>query len=70
MYIQSVQESRYVIGSAVQISLTATWPRLLLVSCLLLVGHVGPPLPSNIFKVVDVPEMDYYAAEGKGEVSN
>lgn len=27
--------------------------------------HVGTPLPSNAIKLVDVPEMDYYAAQGK-----
>eukprot|EP00800_Vazella_pourtalesii_P017344 TRINITY_DN524_c0_g2_i2.p1 TRINITY_DN524_c0_g2~~TRINITY_DN524_c0_g2_i2.p1 ORF type:complete len:659 (+),score=132.98 TRINITY_DN524_c0_g2_i2:47-2023(+) len=31
-------------------------------------GHVGPPLPCNIVKVVDVPEMEYYAKNGEGEV--
>ena len=31
-------------------------------------GHVGPPLPCNIVKVVDVPEMEYYARNGEGEV--
>ncbi|RMX40434.1 hypothetical protein pdam_00009465 [Pocillopora damicornis] len=31
-------------------------------------GHVGPPLPCNKIKLVDVPEMEYYAKEGKGEV--
>ncbi|KAB7503360.1 Long-chain-fatty-acid--CoA ligase 1 [Armadillidium nasatum] len=30
--------------------------------------HVGTPLPSNAIKLVDVPEMDYYAAQGQGEV--
>ena len=33
-----------------------------------LAGHVGPPLPCNIVKVVDVPEMEYYAKNGEGEV--
>lgn len=32
------------------------------------VGQVGPPLPCNHVKLVDVPEMDYYAKDGKGEV--
>lgn len=32
-------------------------------------GHVGPPLPCNYMKVVDVPEMNYFAADGEGEVS-
>ena len=31
-------------------------------------GHVGPPLPCNVVKLIDVPEMDYYAKENKGEV--
>ncbi|XP_021358594.1 long-chain-fatty-acid--CoA ligase 1-like [Mizuhopecten yessoensis] len=31
-------------------------------------GHVGCPLPCNFVKVVDVPEMDYYASDGKGEI--
>ncbi|TSN95701.1 Long-chain-fatty-acid--CoA ligase 1 [Bagarius yarrelli] len=31
-------------------------------------GHVGPPLPCNYVKLVDVPEMNYYAANGEGEV--
>ncbi|XP_046839052.1 long-chain-fatty-acid--CoA ligase 5-like [Xenia sp. Carnegie-2017] len=32
------------------------------------VGHVGPPLPCNMVKLVDVPDMDYYAKDGAGEV--
>ncbi|XP_049897983.1 long-chain-fatty-acid--CoA ligase 1-like isoform X2 [Epinephelus moara] len=31
-------------------------------------GHVGAPLPCNSLKVVDVPEMNYLAANGEGEV--
>ncbi|KAK2164222.1 hypothetical protein LSH36_67g01021 [Paralvinella palmiformis] len=31
-------------------------------------GHVGPPILCNKIKLVDVPEMDYYAKDGKGEV--
>ena len=31
-------------------------------------GHVGPPAACNIVKVVDVPEMEYYAKNGEGEV--
>ena len=31
-------------------------------------GHVGPPLSCNYVKLADVPEMDYYAADNKGEV--
>lgn len=33
-------------------------------------GHVGPPLPCNAIKLVDVAEMNYLAANGEGEVSN
>lgn len=32
-------------------------------------GNVGAPLPCNFVKLVDVPDMDYHAANGKGEVS-
>ncbi|KAL4239460.1 Long-chain-fatty-acid--CoA ligase 5 [Mactra antiquata] len=32
-------------------------------------GHCGPPLPCNIVKLVDVPEMDYYAKDDKGEIT-
>lgn len=32
-------------------------------------GHVGPPLPCNYVKLVDVAEMNYLAANGEGEVS-
>lgn len=32
-------------------------------------GHVGPPIPSCMVKLVDVPEKNYYARDGKGEVS-
>uniref|UniRef100_A0A8D0AC05 Long-chain-fatty-acid--CoA ligase n=1 Tax=Sander lucioperca TaxID=283035 RepID=A0A8D0AC05_SANLU len=31
-------------------------------------GHVGPPLPCNAVKLVDVVEMNYLAANGEGEV--
>ncbi|XP_013395507.1 long-chain-fatty-acid--CoA ligase 1 isoform X1 [Lingula anatina] len=31
-------------------------------------GQVGPPIPCNDIKLVDVPEMEYYARDGKGEV--
>ncbi|XP_031548875.1 long-chain-fatty-acid--CoA ligase 1-like [Actinia tenebrosa] len=31
-------------------------------------GHVGPPMPCNKIKLVDVPEMNYFAKDGKGEI--
>lgn len=31
-------------------------------------GHVGAPLPCSMVKLVDVPEMQYYAQDGVGEV--
>ncbi|XP_046560300.1 LOW QUALITY PROTEIN: long-chain-fatty-acid--CoA ligase 5-like [Haliotis rubra] len=31
-------------------------------------GHCGPPLACNYVKLVDVPEMDYFAKDCKGEV--
>ncbi|KAK2557942.1 Long-chain-fatty-acid--CoA ligase 1 [Acropora cervicornis] len=30
-------------------------------------GHVGPPIPCNIVKLVDVEEMEYFAKSGQGE---
>jgi len=30
--------------------------------------QVGPPLPCNNIKLVDVPDMEYFAAHGQGEV--
>ena len=33
-------------------------------------GHVGPPLPGLHIKLVDVPEMNFYAKDGIGEVSD
>lgn len=34
------------------------------------IGHVGAPLPCNLIRLVDVPEKNYFAAKGEGEVSN
>lgn len=31
-------------------------------------GHVGGPLRSSLLKLVDVPESEYYAKDGKGEI--
>uniref|UniRef100_A0A7N8WX79 Arachidonate--CoA ligase n=1 Tax=Mastacembelus armatus TaxID=205130 RepID=A0A7N8WX79_9TELE len=31
-------------------------------------GHVGPPLPCNVVKLIDVAEMNYLAVNGEGEV--
>ena len=31
-------------------------------------GHVGPPVPCNIIKLVDVEEKEYFARNGQGEV--
>ncbi|XP_045113727.1 long-chain-fatty-acid--CoA ligase 1-like isoform X2 [Portunus trituberculatus] len=30
--------------------------------------HVGPPIACNAIKLVDVPDMDYFASQGQGEV--
>lgn len=37
--------------------------------CVCVLGHVGPPLPCNYIKLIDVAEMSYYADNGEGEVS-
>ncbi|XP_064457794.1 long-chain-fatty-acid--CoA ligase 5-like isoform X2 [Ornithodoros turicata] len=31
-------------------------------------GHVGPPIPACNIKLVDVPDMEYYAANNEGEI--
>uniref|UniRef100_A0A8C9WIK4 Arachidonate--CoA ligase n=1 Tax=Scleropages formosus TaxID=113540 RepID=A0A8C9WIK4_SCLFO len=31
-------------------------------------GHVGAPIPCNLIKLVDVPEKNYFASKGEGEV--
>ncbi|KAF3695949.1 Long-chain-fatty-acid--CoA ligase 1 [Channa argus] len=31
-------------------------------------GHVGSPLPCAMVKLVDIPEMNYYAKNGEGEI--
>lgn len=36
--------------------------------CASLSGHVGSPLPCAMVKLVDIPEMNYYAKNGEGEV--
>ena len=33
-------------------------------------GHVGPPIPCNVIKLIDAPEEGYYAKDGTGEVSS
>lgn len=30
--------------------------------------HVGPPIPCCAIKLIDVPEMNYYATSGQGEI--
>ena len=36
--------------------------------CELFTGHVGPPLTCNAIKLVDVPEKECFAKDGRGEV--
>lgn len=31
-------------------------------------GHCGGPATCTVLKLADVPEMNYYASEGKGEI--
>uniref|UniRef100_A0AC35TZJ8 Long-chain-fatty-acid--CoA ligase n=1 Tax=Rhabditophanes sp. KR3021 TaxID=114890 RepID=A0AC35TZJ8_9BILA len=31
-------------------------------------GHVGAPVPCNVIKLVDVPELNYYAKDNTGEI--
>jgi long-chain acyl-CoA synthetase len=31
-------------------------------------GHVGPPLVSALIKLADVPDMNYFASQGEGEI--
>ena len=33
-----------------------------------IVGHVGPPLPCTIIRLIDVPDMNYYASNNEGEI--
>eukprot|EP00123_Amoebidium_parasiticum_P013939 comp22236_c0_seq1/m.32797 comp22236_c0_seq1/g.32797 ORF comp22236_c0_seq1/g.32797 comp22236_c0_seq1/m.32797 type:complete len:688 (-) comp22236_c0_seq1:594-2657(-) len=33
------------------------------------VDHVGPPMPANEIRLVDVPDMGFRAADGRGEVT-
>ena len=37
-------------------------------NCIWFAGEVGPPFDCNMIKLVDVPEMNYYAADNVGEV--
>ena len=46
-----------------------SYSSILICNCLLsAAGHVGPPVPCNIIKLVDVEEKEYYAKNGQGEV--
>jgi len=31
-------------------------------------GHIGPPLPCLMVKMIDVPEMNYYVKDNRGEI--
>lgn len=31
-------------------------------------GHVGVPIPCSAIKLIDVPELNYFAKDGKGEI--
>jgi hypothetical protein len=55
------------VGPSVRITLPSV-NRALFFKLYYLVGHVGPPIPCNLIKLVDVLEKNYYAKEGKGEV--
>lgn len=46
------------------------WTLYLLINATPIIGHVGCPLPCCKVKLVDVPEMDYYAKDNKGEVGS
>ena len=50
-------------------SLSVFWnKRLMVIVYSLTEGHVGPPIPCNIVKLVDVEEMEYFAKNNQGEV--
>ena len=38
------------------------------ISTYLPLWQVGPPLPCNNVKLVDIPDMEYWASRGQGEV--
>ena len=45
-----------------------TVPKLMALTNVQIVDNVGPPLASTIIKLEDIPEMNYYASEGTGEI--